>query len=415
MKTSKLLLVAFLAAVGLSQFASAQTAIYISGAPATRKIWNIAIQDLLASQSGGVGNLTESWTGSTTGTSGYATANQTVITGGTYNGTPVTIYTDWSGSTGGNQSLAIINPSSYPTLEIAFLKTPIATPGSGQVLANNEQFQFPNINLSDTQQSTLPFNGTTNVTTPTTSYTQLQEASTTSPAVTGFEFLANKGAPSDLTNITPDEAQYLFQTGATPLALFTGSASDESVNVYPVGRDIASGARYILLAETGIGIANSKSLVQYEPTVTSGTIQPITSSNLPPQATINLITEKKGNGGYSSFSNVLTVLEAASTPSTGYIITYVTDSDAITAVAGGASALEWNGVPYSAQGIELGQYTFWSYLHVYYNAGSATTLQVDFANDLSNQLANDTATGAILSSSVQVTRQLDGGIITPNY
>jgi hypothetical protein len=191
------------------------------------------------------------------------------------------------------------------------------------------------------------------VTSPATNYVSLTEATPNSPAVTAFEFLTNNGAPSDLTNINANQAQYLFTQGPTPLALLTGSTADENINLYAVGRDIASGARYILLAETGIGIANSTSLVQYEPTVSGGVI---TNNNVQaPGGTINLITFNTGNGGYSSFSNVLTVLEATSNNTKGYVVSYVTDSDAATAVAGGAKALSWNGVPYSAQAIELGQ------------------------------------------------------------
>jgi hypothetical protein len=413
MKTSKILLTATLAAVGLSHFASAQTAIYVSGAPATRKIWNLAIQDLLAANTpGGLASLTESWVGSS-GTAGYAAANQTVITGGQINSTPVTIYTDWSGSTGGNQSVAINPPASNSALEVKFLNlSNITTPGSGQTL-DSSNLQYPNINLSDTFQASVPFNGHVTVTSPATNYVSLTEATPNSPAVTAFEFLTNNGAPSDLTNINANQAQYLFTQGPTPLALLTGSTADENINLYAVGRDIASGARYILLAETGIGIANSTSLVQYEPTVSGGVI---TNNNVQaPGGTINLITFNTGNGGYSSFSNVLTVLEATSNNTKGYVVSYVTDSDAATAVAGGAKALSWNGVPYSAQAIELGQYSFWSYLHVYYNSANIGSTALTFANDLSSQLSTDTATGAILSSNVQVTRYNDGGGITPNY
>lgn len=415
MKTSKLLITASLAALGLSHLASAQSPIYIGGAPATRKIWNLAIQNLLASTTpGGLASLTESWVGSS-GTSGYATANQTVITGGVIDSLPVTIYTDWSGSTGGNQSVAINPPGSNSALKIKFLNlSDIVTPGSGQTLGTDNE-QYPNINLSDTQQSTIPFNGTTSVTSPTTSYVALAEGTPNSPAVTGFELLVNKGAPADFTNITANQAQYIYTNGPTSLTLFTGNTADESINIYPAGRDISSGARYATLAETGIGVSNSDLLVQYEPTVTSGTIQTITSSNLAPGGTINLITFPNGAGGYSSFTPVLALLSAVSSNSTGYAIAYVTDSDAASAITAGASALSWNGVPYSVSAIELGEYTYWTYLHVYYNSSNITTLQQYFANHLSNQLATDTTTGAILSSNVQVTRPLDGGVITPNY
>jgi hypothetical protein len=190
-----------------------------------------------------------------------------------------------------------------------------------------------------------------------------------------------------------------------------------------VGRDISSGARYILLAETGIGTLNSNALVQYEPAVTSGTITDI--ADYPASSgTINLISFPAGAGGYPSFSAVETVLSATSSASVGYIVTYVTDSDAATAVAAGAKALTWNGVSYGPYPggipIEQGQYTFWSYLHVYYNntgnyIATNFPLAKTFADDLAADLATDTNTGAILSSSLQVTRTNDGGLISPNY
>ena len=188
-----------------------------------------------------------------------------------------------------------------------------------------------------------------------------------------------------------------------------------------MGRDIGSGARYILLAETGIGTANSNSLVQYEPTVTSGTITDIVDT-LSAGGTINLITFPAGAGGYPSFSTVQTVLQAVSTPSVGYVISYVTDSDAATVISHGAVGLTWNGVPYSVAGIQQGQYSYWSYLHVYYNSAYVSSLASPYnttiptlANDLANQIATDTTTGAILTTDVQVSRTADGGIVTQNY
>jgi hypothetical protein len=231
--------------------------------------------------------------------------------------------------------------------------------------------------------------------------------------------VTNNGAPSTLNNITSNLAQLLFTQTGTPLALFTGSSGDQSTLIYPVGRDISSGARYILLAETGIGTANSDTLIQYEPAVSSGAITDI-ADNPSPGGTINLISFSAGNGGYPSFSAVSTVLAATSTNAIGYVVTYVTDSDAVTAIAAGARALNWNGVPYSVTAIQQGQYTFWSFLHVYYN-NTGNYIQTNFplsktfADDLAADLATDTGTGAILSSSLKVQRPNDGGLITPNY
>jgi len=424
MKTYKLLFAAALATLGLSSIASAQTAIYISGAPATRAIWNQAILNTLTAKSTGSPTITKYWSGGTVST-GYTTANQIVLTGGNLSGTAVTIYASWTGSTGGNQSVANTPPATISALKVGFLSlsgSGSATAGGGNTFNATLNPQYPQVNLSDTLQSTLPFNGTTSVTTPATSYVALTEATTHNPAVTGFEFVTNKGAPSRLSNITTNLAQTLFTTtDGTPLALFSGSSADQNIFIYPVGRDIASGARYILLAETGIGTANSNSLVQYAPALNSGSTG-ITGIDAYPSTsgTINLITPIAGNGGYSSFTPVLAVLSATSSDTVGYPVTYVTDSDATTVIGAGGHALNWNGVPYSVAAIQQGQYTYWSYLHVYYN-NTGNYIQTNFplaksfADFLAADLATDVGTGAILTSSLSVTRSLDGGLVTGTY
>ncbi len=174
MKTPKILLVAAAAALAFAGVAPAQTEIYLSGAPATRAIWNQAIYNTLVAQSGVGATITKYWSGGTSGPSGsgYDTANQIVLTGGKIGGTAVTIYGSWTGSTGGNQSVANTPPETITALKVGFLKLSLlTTPGGGYVYDStptdaNSNFQYPHANLSDTLQSTLPFTGTTTVTTP---------------------------------------------------------------------------------------------------------------------------------------------------------------------------------------------------------------------------------------------------------
>ncbi len=412
MKTPKIVLAAALATIGFSNLAyaftdTAQVDIYLSGAPATRVIWNTALYDLVNVNGA---TITKYWTGST-----YSTANQIVLTGGQINGTTVTIYGSWTGSTGGNQSVAITPYNSQAALKVAFLDPANLTAAGGGYTLGTTNEQYPHINLSDTFQDTIPFHGLVKTTHPHTTYDNLTEATPASPAVTGFVWVTNNGATTahpGLTNFTGNQAYQLFQVGPTRLSFFTGNAADASTNLYPVGRDIASGARYAMLAETGIGTDNDANVIQYEPTLNTAQTQITNNTTQNTATTINLIPVVAGNGGYPSFSNVLTVLKAASSDPVGYIITYVTDSDAITAVNGGATALNWNGVPYSVGAIQQGTYTFWTYLHVFYDANNVGTnvpsLVPTFANALSYQLSTDTATGAILSSSLQVQREGDG-------
>jgi hypothetical protein len=412
MKTRKILFAAGFAVLALAGAALAQTPIYIAGAPATRKIWEQAITDTLNTYGTGSPTLQYYYTGSA-----YAGSNQIVVTGGNIGGTNVTIYGSWDGSTSGNQSVANTPPATISAFKVAFINISGSSPGVDTNLSN---LQYPEINLSDTKQNSLPFNGTTTVTSPTTSYVTLTEAPTTSPAVTGFEFLANKGAPSSLNNITTNLAQELFTSDyGVPLAFFSASVSDTGTIVYPVGRDIGSGSRYIMDAETGIGTANDASVVQFTPAVSGGVISDIVD-NPSNGGTINDISFNEGNGGYSSTTLEEVPLEATSTASVGYVIGYLTDSDAATAAAAGAVPLTWNGVPYSVAGIQQGQYTYWSYLHVYYNntnnyLTNLSPIAVTFANDLALKLSTDVISGSILSSSLKVGRLNDGALVTPNY
>jgi hypothetical protein len=294
--------------------------------------------------------------------------------------------------------------------------------GGGITYSSSANPQYPQFNLSDTFQNTTPFHGATTVTTPATNYVTLTEPTPKNPAITGFQFITNKGAPSDLTNITTNLARLFFTQGYASLAQFSGNSGDEGTTVYALGRDIASGARYILLAETGIGTANSSLLNQYLATGTSG--GSITGYTLSSSGTINEIGFTTGNGGYSSFTPELTIL--GDTSSAGPLVTYVTDTDAQTAIGAGARVLTWNGVAYNygtnegpngtaPVSIAEGQYTYWSYLHVLYNSTFIQAnypLSYSFANSLDSKLSTDTATGAILTSDVNVGRSSDGSLVS---
>jgi hypothetical protein len=423
MKTRKFLFTAAIAVLALAHAAFAQTAIYISGAPATRKIWNIALYNTLVTLTGTSTPITKYFTGTS-----YNSANQILLTGGTIGGNAVTIYGSWTGSTGGNQSVAADPPASNSALEVGFIDpTTLGSAVAGSLATTDtNNFQYPQLNLSDTFQGTTPFHGSVTITSPHTTYDTLTEATPTNPAITGFKFVANAGAPAGISNITTNLAQYFYTHTYTPLAFFTGNTSDRTTKVYPVGRDISSGARYILLAETGIGTANSSSLVQYEPAL-SGTELTNISGNPAPGGTINLISFSTGNGGYPSFSKVESALASNSTNSIGWIVTYVTDSDAVTAEAAGAHELSWNGVFYGSSfeganntapvSIAEGDYTYWSYLHVYYDAANTTpsSLAGTLATSLSSDLSTDLTTGAILTSDVGVSRLIDGGVIGHTY
>lgn len=244
-----------------------------------------------------------------------------------------------------------------------------------------------------------------------------------------YVFVASKEAPPSLNNITTQLAQALYNTGNLPLALFTndpadrtnlvhstwgdvnlpGGANGNPVQVYATGRDYGSGARIVAFIETGIG-ANSN-VQQYRPIVSGGVT---TTHALYPANTINGIFFPAGSDGNTSNGNLATTVLASSTLAGigGYYISYLPSLDANIAVAAGARALAYNGVPYTPTNVAEGAYSLWAYEHILYKTG-ATAEQKSVLEAFSDQLR--TADATLLISGLRVSRPIDGGIITQNY
>lgn len=426
MKTPKLLLAGLLAVSALAGTASAQTKIYIAGAPAFRQIGTQAVEDALAATTtGGVGSLSFAYVGTS-----LLSANSVTITGGTLTkgnpSTAVTVKITYSGSTAAVQSLAAGTSGTVGTnsFKVLYLNDGLSGPNQADptatgAVASNFDAEFPNFGLTDTFQTTTPFHGTSTLTGSPVTYSTLNEFGAPN-AIIAYKFLANVSAPSGL-NLTPSQVAALFTSGAIPLSLLTGSSADFDTTIYSVGRDIGSGARYAFLAESGIGPANNGNLYQNYVTLSGSTITGYTAS---PANTINHISYPAGNGGYPSFSLVLAALKGTSTPSVGHFITYVGAPDAVTAQAAGAKEVSWNGNVLGEGTLEgpsntapsnlaEGKYTYWSYIHVPYPTGLNTTNASAYtlAHNVYNDLGTDTATTAILTSDVQVSRTADGAPI----
>ncbi len=108
-------------------------------------------------------------------------------------------------------------------------------------------------------------------------------------------------------------------------------------------------------------------------------------------------------------------------------------TDAATATANGGKALTYNGVPFSVDAVENGQYTFWTYEHAYRLAsvtGQAVgTLadgiadevynnDADVASDGTHSTTSGSVAGGILdntTSPVLVFRSVDEGGTLSNY
>jgi len=230
-------------ALALAVAASAQTKIYVSGAPAFRQVGTTAIGNVLAA---GGGTVVTAYTGGN-----ILQANQVTWTGGNIGGTPVTIKVSYTGSSAGIQSVAAGKTVKF--LPDGLTGGGQADPTSG---SNANEAHIPDFTLADEFQKSTPWLGTNSLAStgspPTfTTYVQLSEHKA---GILPYRFVVNKDAPAALNNITPLIAQILWKNGSIPLSQFTGNAADAGTSVYALGRDTGSGARTILLAETGTGV-----------------------------------------------------------------------------------------------------------------------------------------------------------------
>jgi len=372
------------AAVAFASLASAQQVINITGSTAYRGATHTAITHVLDS------GFTYAYTGGSLGGAGQAIFKGTI--GGS---TSVTIRTSWTGSVGGVQTVS-------QSLNVNFLPTTTTTSGGAGTsgVSTGTDAAIPDIAMSDTFQASTPF------TSP--------KLTDTKVGVVPFVWVAAKGAPAGLTNITPQLAQALWKNGTLPLALFTGSSSDEGTLVYATGRDPDSGTRLTAFAESGIGV--NATVAQYKPTVTSGTT---TAYNLYDTQTVNGIVYDVGQGGEAGGGALATLMTGTTSAGVGYAVTYLSTGDANTAAGGGAVRLSYNGITLPVSGTTYdftplyeGKYTFWSYEHLMYRSGTTGTTKT-FADTLANQIKNTDAT--VLLGSMKCARTIDGGVVANNY
>jgi len=448
---AKHLLLAGILGVLTAATAGAQTVIYISGAPAARKPFSTAILRVLtAGVSGTGGTITYAYSGSASTT--LTNANALAFYGGhvvTASGTiPVTVEVSYAGSSAGLQAV-----SDQQTVQ--FLPAN-ATPGgspypepNGNTNASQYQSAIPNFTASDEFQGSTPWLGTNSLNTNFGAAQTYKSLHSDIVGILPYEFVTNVDAPSSITNITPNQAQQLWEQGLIPLAQLTGKSTDSGGYIYAVGRDIGSGLRTVFLSESGIGVQTP--IVQYQPVATtgtgtytsgafttgdnaviSGTWTYVSSQAVYQNETINGVPLDNGDGGYSSFTPLQAVLASYSNSNgasltsdgtAGWYVTPLAYPDAKTAQTGGSHEVAWNGVfltgtengalasgGAASANLANGYYTFWSYLQLNYLAGSSWTSNKTVA-DLEADLANDliTTDATVLLNNVNVSRSLDGG------
>jgi hypothetical protein len=382
-----------LVALGFADMASAQTKIYITGSTAFRGSAHKAIMHLLGSADGATlpAGSGYAYTGGT-----LSGANAALFQG-SVNGNAVVIKVSWSGSAAGVQTVA----SSTGAFTVGFLPDSVSTSTTGmsgqtdpRPTGNPREAVVPDIAFCDVYQASTPFRGTFNG----QSYDSLVDNTV---GVIPFQWVKSKGAAAGITNMTPLLAQATWiGTGTCPLALYTGLAADQGTLVYATGRDGDSGTRIASFAESGIG--NTTSVQQWD-TATEA---------LYAQQTVNGIVFPIGEGGESSGGTLAGTSKMAKTGLTKSYVSYMGVGDAATLVTNGGATLTYNGFTYSLTAVQQGQYSFWSYEHLFYKSSLAGT-KLAFGEALTTQLA--TIDGSPLLSDMKVVRATDGGVITADY
>ncbi len=249
----------------------------------------------------------------------------------------------------------------------------------------------------------------------------------------------NTGAP--FTNITQQQALALLQ-GPVPLPFFTNvngtsrSSLDKNKYVFAVGRSQDAGARTVPFAEAGFGFGNAPYQFQLKftnnqqkqvdglPTGgqnTAGTQIATVSGVFPWPQSWPLNTEPTidwnlfGHSGYNLTSDLANALSAINpvqatsitpggfntnidtgipypnspyTPPAGiseyWFVGYNGTADAASTIGG--TTLSYNGVAYTPAAVRNGQYSLWSYAHLYYLASQISGVKVTALDLISDKI-----------------------------
>lgn len=307
----------------------------------------------------------------------------------------VSIYCNWSGSVEGIRD--VTQGNTLPFLASASSATTSFSDAGQTAVAD---FAF-----SDVFQSTTTYKTPTMQTLPC--------------GVVPFLLVKNQGAPNNLTNVSHQQAQTLFANGVVPLSFITGDLSnngDTNRVACLVGRYNGSGTRAAVFADTGYGALKNSANYKYSATANSGS----------PAFTI---VTPDPNVGYTSGGSIRSDLGQNISSAlnvngdayvTGYAVGYlgVKDAFAVTGNSAGALNLSYNGVPFSTNAVQNGQYTMWSYEHLYNKSGisaNAATLKTNIVNAIPANLGTGTTLLGLPTSAMTVSRGVDGGPIGTIY
>jgi hypothetical protein len=308
------------------------------------------------------------------------------------------------------------------------------------------------------------------------------------------------GATAPFSNMTQQAAETLINQGYVPVAMLDSTSgathsSNTSDFAFLVGRSEDSATRIDSMAETQYGFGNAPAQFQLtfsnDQNTTGAIPQPSTGLNTggdnsthsahstvqsfdywPSSASLNTVPQVNwntlGHGGYVSGGDVANVLgsinpltvnetgvtspvtsvyiSAADAPSEltagtskVYFIGYIGIADAggVSTTIVGGTALTYNGVPYSANGVVSGAYSDWGFEHAYVlsgtpaaTGGTSPTPQYTFVNNVADDVAatyapsdssgnvnpsSGAGAGIIYNPLAGVTRTQEGSEITINY
>ena len=386
----KIALTCGLLALAVSNSYAATRVFDITGATAFRASANNAIIAVL----GGAGTTQYAFTG----TSGIAGTNRAIFQGtmSAFPGDTIIVRTSWSGSTQGIKDVA--DQASIQFLEVT---NPVSTAGINLGVSPNPapafttavaQWSFSDVDKLLSERPNHTFNG--------------------GPVgVVPFMFLAGEGAPAALTNMTDQLHATLWSTGQLPIAFFTGDTADETI-VLATGRNNGSGTRALILAETQYGAFTS--VTQFGASFAGTRTDTYPTGRL-------LVLSELGNDGQASNSFVRDLLTRrsddltfAGNPIDALFVSYLTISDANSAISEGAKQMTYNGVAFSSENVKKGAYTLWGYQQFYRDA-DATAQQVTFDTAFRAAIpATLNGIDAIPLTQMSVTRSGgDGGPVSP--
>lgn len=272
----------------------------------------------------------------------------------------------------------------------------------------------------------------------------------------------NSSFPVPFTNITQGAAYSLINQGSIPVSFLTGASGDQHKYAVLVGRSEDAGARTVPFAEAQTGFGNStyqyaltfssNQTVQADNRQTGGTGATVTGAapwpaNAPLNTEPNINWNSDGHSGYNLTSDLANVLSATNPVAKAsftvgltnlpadlthaYFVGYNGVADTGSLVTAGGTALSYNGVPYSVAAVQNGQYSLWSFAHVYYigdGPNQLTGVLQQAANDIADTIystdadinssgahSSTTGAGLFFNSSVVVTRSIEGGGISQTY